>query len=176
MLSGNLPPALLAEWLGSFTCYCGNAEVEQVPKKRVSTESWPWRRKFCCSSNQPYNRRPSILPPRYPCSMPFYKFLLPHCHQFFLFYYVLFTVCEFWKDFSVWTLYTFTLSHSTVNPQCVEWLSVNVHPEKSFQNSQTVHKCQNLACCPQYGAEKQHESIQLLFPKFWEPVWLVVRQ
>ena len=24
MFSHNLPPALLAEWLGSFTCYCGN--------------------------------------------------------------------------------------------------------------------------------------------------------
>ena len=28
----NLPPALLAEWLGSFTCYCGNMGVEQILK------------------------------------------------------------------------------------------------------------------------------------------------
>ena len=28
----NLPPALLAEWPGSFTCYYGNTGVEQIPK------------------------------------------------------------------------------------------------------------------------------------------------
>ena len=28
----NLLPAALAEWLGSFTCYCRNAEVEWIPK------------------------------------------------------------------------------------------------------------------------------------------------
>ena len=28
----NLPPALLAEWPGSFTCYCGNTGVERIPK------------------------------------------------------------------------------------------------------------------------------------------------
>ena len=28
----NLPPALLAERPGSFTCYCGNTGVERVPK------------------------------------------------------------------------------------------------------------------------------------------------
>ena len=26
-------PALLAEWLGSFTCYCGNTGVEQIMQK-----------------------------------------------------------------------------------------------------------------------------------------------
>ena len=25
-------PALLAEWPGSFTCCCGNTEVERIPK------------------------------------------------------------------------------------------------------------------------------------------------
>ena len=29
--SCNLPPALLAEWPGSFTCYCGNTGVERIP-------------------------------------------------------------------------------------------------------------------------------------------------
>ena len=33
----NLPPALLAEWPGSFTCYCGNTGVERIPKYRVLT-------------------------------------------------------------------------------------------------------------------------------------------
>ena len=31
-VSCNLPPALLAEWLGFFTCYCGNMGVERIPK------------------------------------------------------------------------------------------------------------------------------------------------
>ena len=30
--SCNLPPALLAEWPGFFTCYCGNTGVERIPK------------------------------------------------------------------------------------------------------------------------------------------------
>ena len=29
----NLPPALLAEWLGSFTFHCGNTGVEWIPNK-----------------------------------------------------------------------------------------------------------------------------------------------
>ena len=29
-ISCNLPPALLAEWLGSFTCYCSNIGVEWI--------------------------------------------------------------------------------------------------------------------------------------------------
>ena len=29
----NLPPALLAEWPGSFTCHCGNTGAEQTPNK-----------------------------------------------------------------------------------------------------------------------------------------------
>ena len=40
----NLPPTLLAEWLGDFTCYCGNMVGEDT--KGVSTRSWPWRRKL----------------------------------------------------------------------------------------------------------------------------------
>ena len=32
MFSCNLPPALLTEWPGSFTCYCGNTGVERIPK------------------------------------------------------------------------------------------------------------------------------------------------
>ena len=30
----NLPPALLAEWLGSFMCHCGNTRLERTPNKR----------------------------------------------------------------------------------------------------------------------------------------------
>ena len=32
VFSCNLPPALLAEWPGSFTCYCGNTQVERILK------------------------------------------------------------------------------------------------------------------------------------------------
>ena len=32
VLIWNLPPALLAEWLGSFRCYCGNTGVERILK------------------------------------------------------------------------------------------------------------------------------------------------
>ena len=32
VFSCNLPPALLAEWPGSFTCYCGNTGVERILK------------------------------------------------------------------------------------------------------------------------------------------------
>ena len=32
VFSCNLPPALLAEWPGSFACYCGNTGLERIPK------------------------------------------------------------------------------------------------------------------------------------------------
>ena len=31
VFSCNLPPTLLTEWPGSFTCYCGNTGVERIP-------------------------------------------------------------------------------------------------------------------------------------------------
>ena len=34
----NLPPALLAEWLGSFTCHCGGTVVEWTPNKSQCTK------------------------------------------------------------------------------------------------------------------------------------------
>ena len=34
----NLPPALLAEWPGSFTCHCGNAGLERTPNKSQHTK------------------------------------------------------------------------------------------------------------------------------------------
>ena len=34
----NLPPALLAEWLGSFMCHCGNTGVERTPNKIQHTK------------------------------------------------------------------------------------------------------------------------------------------
>ena len=34
----NLPPALLAEWPGSFTCHCGNTGVEQTPNRSQHTQ------------------------------------------------------------------------------------------------------------------------------------------
>ena len=34
----NLPPALLAEWPGSFTCHCGNTGLERTPRKSQHTK------------------------------------------------------------------------------------------------------------------------------------------
>ena len=45
MCRRNLPSALLAKWLGSFTCHCGNMGWNGH-WMRVSTESQLWRRKF----------------------------------------------------------------------------------------------------------------------------------
>ena len=38
MFRCNLPPALLAEWLGSFMCRCSNTGVEQIPNKSQHTK------------------------------------------------------------------------------------------------------------------------------------------
>ena len=45
VFSCNLPPALLAEWLGYFTWQHGGGTDTEI---RVSTESWPWRHSDCC--------------------------------------------------------------------------------------------------------------------------------
>ena len=38
MFRCNLPPALLAEWPGSFMCHCGNMGVERTPSKSQLTK------------------------------------------------------------------------------------------------------------------------------------------
>ena len=38
MVRCNLPPTLLAEWLGSFMCHCGNTGVERTPNKSWHTK------------------------------------------------------------------------------------------------------------------------------------------
>ena len=53
----NLPPELLAEWLGSFMCYRGNMREERILKS-VSTKSWPWRRKLSHHSSWDSNPKP----------------------------------------------------------------------------------------------------------------------
>ena len=62
MFSCNLPPALLAEWPGSFMCYCSGTDTEI----RVSTESWPWRRQFPTTpvgtwTRGPFDQEPDAL-------------------------------------------------------------------------------------------------------------------
>ena len=42
---------------GSFTCYCSNTGGGTDTKIRVSTESWPWRRKFSRCSSRDSNPR-----------------------------------------------------------------------------------------------------------------------
>ena len=58
VFSWKLPPALLAEWPGSFTCYCGNTGGGTDTEIRVSTESWLRRRKFSCCSCRDLNPWP----------------------------------------------------------------------------------------------------------------------
>ena len=53
----NLPPALLAEWPGSFMCYCSNVGGTDT-EIRTSTENLPWTRKFSHCSSQNLNQRP----------------------------------------------------------------------------------------------------------------------
>ena len=40
-LTCNLPPALLAEWPGPFTCYCGNTGVERIPNSESTQKIDP---------------------------------------------------------------------------------------------------------------------------------------
>ena len=46
-VSCNLPPALLAEWPGSFTCYCSNMGVEWILKLESAQKIYP------CEENSP---------------------------------------------------------------------------------------------------------------------------
>ena len=41
MYSCTLPPALLAEWLGSFTCHCGKTDVERISKQNLAQKVDP---------------------------------------------------------------------------------------------------------------------------------------
>ena len=64
----NLPPALLAEWPGSFTCYGGSvtAVAHKISRSRggtdteirFSTERWPWRTNFSLRSCRDSDPRP----------------------------------------------------------------------------------------------------------------------
>ena len=51
--SCDLPPALLADHLGSFTCYCGKTWVETDTEIRVSTES--------CLASKPFDNESVAL-------------------------------------------------------------------------------------------------------------------
>ena len=75
VFSCNLPPVLLAEWPWSFACYCSNmGRGGWSGCWRVSTESWPWGRKFAHHSwwdlnLQPFDHESGTLPMGYPCSL-----------------------------------------------------------------------------------------------------------
>ena len=86
----NLPPALLADWLGSFTCLCGNMGWNRC-QIRVSTESKLWKRKFshcsCWDSNlQPFDHESGTLPTSYPSSPLFNTVFEQGFTNFRLFY------------------------------------------------------------------------------------------
>ena len=66
----NLPPALLAERPGSFTCHCGNTGVKRTPNKSQHTKLTLRRKfspRFCRDSNsQPFDHESGVLPTSYP--------------------------------------------------------------------------------------------------------------
>jgi len=65
VFSCNLPPALLAEWPGSFTCYFGNTEWNEYRNKsqrRKSTLVKKFSRRSCTDANpRPFNHGSGIL-------------------------------------------------------------------------------------------------------------------
>ena len=58
VFSCNLPPTLLAERSGSFTCYCGNTRVERIPKCESAQKVDPGEQCFSRRSFQDLNPRP----------------------------------------------------------------------------------------------------------------------
>ena len=66
VFSCNLPPALLAEWPGSFTCYyCGNTGVEMIRNTSKHRKLTPEKKSIpplCGDSNpRPFNRESGAL-------------------------------------------------------------------------------------------------------------------
>ena len=53
----NLPSVLLADWLGSATCHCGNTGGWNGHRIRINIEGQVWRRKLSCqeSNSLPFN-------------------------------------------------------------------------------------------------------------------------
>ena len=57
MFRCNLTPALLVEWLGSFTCHCGNTGVNRTPSEsahKVDSGEKKFSRRSCQDSNSQY--------------------------------------------------------------------------------------------------------------------------
>ena len=59
----NLPLAPLAEWPGSFTCYCGKTGVERIPKWESAQKAEPGEKKSPAASAGTRTRDPSITSP-----------------------------------------------------------------------------------------------------------------
>ena len=66
----DLPPALLAEWLGSFMCHCSNTGVEQTLNKSWHTKLTLGKKFSCCSCwdshSQPFNHKSGALTNKLP--------------------------------------------------------------------------------------------------------------
>ena len=69
----NLPPALLAEWPGSFTCYFSNMEVDRQ-RIRVSAQSQLWIKKILPLSCHPSTNTNFCIAAEF-CILSQYKFL-----------------------------------------------------------------------------------------------------
>ena len=66
VFSSNLPPALFAEWPGSFMCYFGNTGVERIYQNKsqhrnLTLERKILRRSYRDSNPQPFNHKSGAL-------------------------------------------------------------------------------------------------------------------
>ena len=73
VFSSNLPPALLAEWLGTLRA---TVVTRRWNRNRNKSQHWKWRRIFshrsCWDLNpRPFNHKSDILPLSYPCFISF---------------------------------------------------------------------------------------------------------
>ena len=85
VLRYNLPSALLAEWLGSFMCHCGNMRVKWTPNKSKHTKLTLDKKILPLllpgSNSQPFNQ---VQRSYQQAILALKKLELPACHQMYL--------------------------------------------------------------------------------------------
>ena len=111
-LRWNLPPALWAKWLGSFTCHCGNMGVEKTLSKSQHTK---------------LSLKKKVLPPLLPrfelatfqsqvrCSYQQATTSYPSTH--------LYTSYITHTDINITHIYSLTRTLRHTTPRCITWQS-----------------------------------------------------
>ena len=131
VFSCNLPPALLPEWPGSFTCYCGNTGV--FGQKYESAQKVdPWE------ENSPSSCRDSNLGPFDHESDALTTELSPlpnnnnksdqqqqHCS------------CRLAKKLCCWLQVRLSRAHSRLTPDITDWLYCKVAVSEKWQSIQS---------------------------------------